>query len=378
MERSHDQQGREGQGQQGREGAGRFQPREQENTRFDRSEIGEGHTGAPERRDYQSWEREGREGQSSSSGQQSWRDRDYGQQRYGQQRDQAYEQQREQGGQGWYGQGSQGYPSQGYGRESYGREGYRREGQGYPGQGYSGQGQFGGGYSGGGYSESGRGQPSSWGQGSSQQSYYPSSGTFGQSERDQRERFGERRDYGLHGQQGFAQGMGYGEGYYGGGSYYGMPSAGYGSQYGYRMGQPGGSWAGGGEYGMYYRGQQQRRGRPPRSYKRSDERIHDELCEVIARESDIDASEVDVQVANGEVTLTGTVENRASKRELEDLAERVFGVNDVHNNLKARKGLFNELGEKLFGGGNGGEQQQQRSTTGTTTASKSPPSPTKM
>ena len=145
----------------------------------------------------------------------------------------------------------------------------------------------------------------------------------------------------------------------------------YGSQYGYRMGA--------GEFGgererEVWRERQPRRGRPPRTYKRGDERIRDEICELIARDSDIDASEVDIQVMNGEVTLSGSVENRGDKRDLEDLAERVFGVNDVHNNLKARRSLLTEIGDKLFGNG-GGEQPQQRTTTsgGTPVASKSPP-----
>jgi osmotically-inducible protein OsmY len=95
--------------------------------------------------------------------------------------------------------------------------------------------------------------------------------------------------------------------------------------------------------------EQLRRGRPPRTYKRSDDRIHDEICELVARDSDVDASEVDVKVESGEVTFTGTIEDRRSKRELEDIAERVFGVVDIHNNVRVRRSLFNELGERIFG-----------------------------
>jgi hypothetical protein len=93
----------------------------------------------------------------------------------------------------------------------------------------------------------------------------------------------------------------------------------------------------------------ERRGRPPRNYRRSDERIRDEVCELIARQTDVDASEVDIEVQAGVVSLTGIVEDRAAKRELEDVAERVFGVADVHNNLKVKKSFFNQLGERLFG-----------------------------
>jgi hypothetical protein len=93
----------------------------------------------------------------------------------------------------------------------------------------------------------------------------------------------------------------------------------------------------------------ERRGRPPRNYRRSDERIRDEMCELIARQTDVDASEVDIEVMSGVVTMTGVVEDRAAKRELEDVAERVFGVADIHNNLKVKKSFFNQLGERLFG-----------------------------
>ncbi len=42
---------------------------------------------------------------------------------------------------------------------------------------------------------------------------------------------------------------------------------------------------------------------------------------------------VNVDVKNGEVTLTGTVADRASKRLAEDLSDSVHGVRDVHNHL---------------------------------------------
>jgi hypothetical protein len=77
-----------------------------------------------------------------------------------------------------------------------------------------------------------------------------------------------------------------------------------------------------------------RRRRPlgPKGYRRPDERIQDEVCERIGR-SGLDAREVEVAVHAGEVTLTGTVLSRDDKRALEDLADDVFGVEDVHNRL---------------------------------------------
>ena len=69
------------------------------------------------------------------------------------------------------------------------------------------------------------------------------------------------------------------------------------------------------------------------------------MSEELTRNPEIDASEIEVQVQNGEVTLTGKVEDRHQKRLAEDLAEHCSGVNDVHNQLKVDKQFF----AKLFG-----------------------------
>jgi hypothetical protein len=88
-------------------------------------------------------------------------------------------------------------------------------------------------------------------------------------------------------------------------------------------------------------------GRGPRGYRRRDERIRDEINERLTRHSGIDASDVEVRVKAGEVTLTGIVEDRREKRLAEDIAEEIFGVNDVHNELRIRHGFLAGLtGEK--------------------------------
>jgi osmotically-inducible protein OsmY len=48
----------------------------------------------------------------------------------------------------------------------------------------------------------------------------------------------------------------------------------------------------------------------------------------------IDASNIEVSVSRGEVTLNGTVTERFAKRHAEDLAESVSGVKHVQNNLR--------------------------------------------
>ena len=77
-------------------------------------------------------------------------------------------------------------------------------------------------------------------------------------------------------------------------------------------------------------------GRGPRNYRGNDERIREEVSERLADHGDIDASDVEVIVENREVTLVGTVTDRAQKRLAEDVAERVRGVADVHNRLRVR------------------------------------------
>jgi hypothetical protein len=75
-------------------------------------------------------------------------------------------------------------------------------------------------------------------------------------------------------------------------------------------------------------------GRGPRNYVRSDERIGEEVNNLLAEHGDLDATNITVQIAGGEVTLEGQVDDRHAKRLAEDLAQSVRGVRDVHNRLR--------------------------------------------
>jgi len=78
-----------------------------------------------------------------------------------------------------------------------------------------------------------------------------------------------------------------------------------------------------------------RRNRGPRGYTRSDDRIKEDVSDRLS-EGWLDASDIEVQVAAGEVTLNGHVESRSAKRRAEDLADSVAGVRHVQNNLRVR------------------------------------------
>lgn len=75
-------------------------------------------------------------------------------------------------------------------------------------------------------------------------------------------------------------------------------------------------------------------GHGPNGYRRSDERILEDVCERLMQHGRIDARNVDVIVSNGEVTLRGSVPSREMKRTAEDVSESVFGVVDVRNEIK--------------------------------------------
>lgn len=194
-----------------------------------------------------------------------------------------------------------------------------------------------GGYGGGGYGGSYQGQGGGIGSG----------GYFGGSE-------GYRGGYGGsqgYGSPGFGGPQGYGSRGFGGSRGYGEQQ-GFGESPGGGMGQ--GGWSGqGSEFGggtatgragrygsqtRFDRNPQGRyTGRGPKGYSRSDERIEEEINETLARDPEIDASEIEVKVENGVVTLSGSVEEREQKRDVEDLVENVFGVREVENRLRVSR-----------------------------------------
>jgi osmotically-inducible protein OsmY len=81
-------------------------------------------------------------------------------------------------------------------------------------------------------------------------------------------------------------------------------------------------------------------GRGPKGYKRSDERIREDVSEALTRSHEVDATNIEVAVNDGIVTLTGSVDDRHAKRMAEDVAQDVSGVRDVQNQLRVQPSSF--------------------------------------
>ena len=79
------------------------------------------------------------------------------------------------------------------------------------------------------------------------------------------------------------------------------------------------------------------RGKGPKGYRRSDERLRECICERLTDDPFVDATDIDVAVADGEATLSGSVDSRQMKFTAEEIAEHVPGVTTVHNSIRVRR-----------------------------------------
>jgi len=102
----------------------------------------------------------------------------------------------------------------------------------------------------------------------------------------------------------------------------------------------------------------QHRGRGPRNYTRSDDRIREDVNDKLTDHPFLDASDIDVQVDSGEVVLSGHVNSRWAKRQAEDIAEECSGVKNVENRIRVEQSWQN---------------QNNSTTTNTTTTNKTNP-----
>ena len=73
----------------------------------------------------------------------------------------------------------------------------------------------------------------------------------------------------------------------------------------------------------------------PHAHDGSDERIHKDINDRLTDDTDLDASDIEVSVDNGVVTLSGSVDSLWDKRRAEDIVNSVLGVSGVNNKLRA-------------------------------------------
>jgi hypothetical protein len=85
------------------------------------------------------------------------------------------------------------------------------------------------------------------------------------------------------------------------------------------------------------------RGKGPKNYRRSDSRIREDVSDRLSDDPYIDASDIDIKVEDGNVVLSGRVENRDAKRRAADLAESIRGVTNVENRLRTGQGIMENI-----------------------------------
>lgn len=166
----------------------------------------------------------------------------------------------------------------------------------------------------------GRGAPV-YRQGQGDSDYGNRGGGYGRQGQDRFQDYGDRR-YGGHG--------------YGGQSYGDQRRANQHEERGFleRAGDEVSSWFG--DDDAQRRRDMDHRGKGPKGYVRSDDRIRDDVNDHLSDDRWVDASHIEVSVADGEVTLTGEVDSRQSKRRAEDCVDRIAGVKHVQNNLRVK------------------------------------------
>lgn len=72
----------------------------------------------------------------------------------------------------------------------------------------------------------------------------------------------------------------------------------------------------------------------PKGYKRSDERLQEDISERLLEAYHIDSSEVTVAVQGAKVTLEGTVPSRHMKHAIEDMVDACPGVLEIDNRVR--------------------------------------------
>ena len=77
------------------------------------------------------------------------------------------------------------------------------------------------------------------------------------------------------------------------------------------------------------------RGKSPKNYVRSDQRVFEDVCEALTAQDAIDATDITVNVERGAVNLGGSVATAHMKELAEEVIIDLPGVKSVRNMLRA-------------------------------------------
>jgi osmotically-inducible protein OsmY len=78
-------------------------------------------------------------------------------------------------------------------------------------------------------------------------------------------------------------------------------------------------------------------GTGPLGRRRSDDSLAAEIHEILTQDPELDTTDIEVEVAGGAVTLTGTVDSGDARMLAEELVESLTGVREVHNRLRVAR-----------------------------------------
>jgi len=78
-------------------------------------------------------------------------------------------------------------------------------------------------------------------------------------------------------------------------------------------------------------------GNGPKNWQRRDDRIHDDICAHLTEDGYVDASDLEVIVHRGEVTLSGTTATREQRARAVHIADSARGVIDVVARIRIAK-----------------------------------------
>ena len=105
------------------------------------------------------------------------------------------------------------------------------------------------------------------------------------------------------------------------------------------FGTPGENTWGGEQFRADRREEQGRRqtNSGPRSRRKPDESLRQEIREILNADPEVEATDIEVEVEGGAVTLRGAVVDSDARLLAEELVESLAGVREVHNRLRVER-----------------------------------------